>query len=210
VTLDEAWRFLVSSDAGYAIVVVVAAAFAGAFVKGVTTLGLALFAVPLISLFLDVQTAILSLFLSKCLSDAAMMVNAKKDFSWRLSGRIAPFAIFGFAAIPFATLLLANADGPWLYLFLAASILVFIAFQLGHRQAARPQHDSRWSWGFGVAAGASQGLTGAAGPYAAMYLYRLGLPTNEFVFLSSVSSTSCSTSANSRRSCTLGFTTGGA
>lgn len=187
MTLDDAWRFLLPPDGSYAIVVVVAAAFAGAFVKGVTTLGLALFAVPLISLYLDVQTAILSLFLSKCLSDVAMLVNSKKDFSWRLSARVSLFAMFGFAAIPGATLLLANAKGPWLYLFLAASIVAFVAFQLRPRRApAGPAHDCRWSWAFGAAAGVSQGLTGAAGPYAAMYLYRLGLTTHEFVFLSSV------------------------
>jgi uncharacterized membrane protein YfcA len=185
--IDEASRLFGSPGGGYAMVIVLAAAFAGAFVKGVTTLGLALFAVPMISLFLDVQTAILSLFLSKCLSDVAMVVNVRKEFSWRLSMRVVPFAIFGLAAIPVATLLLANSKGPWLYLFLAASILIFIAFQLRSRRPAWAHaQDSRWSWGFGFAAGASQGLTGAAGPYAAMYLYGLGLTTSEFVFLSSV------------------------
>ena len=187
MTIGETWGLLVLPDRGYTVAVVVAAAFVGAFVKGVTTLGLALFAVPLISLFLDVQTAILSLFLSKCLSDVAMLMNARKGFSWRYSTRIASFAIFGLAAIPIATLLLAEAKGPWLHLFLAASVLIFIAFKLKpHPPAAPYVRDTRSSWGFGFAAGASQGLTGAAGPYVAMYLYGLGLTTNEFVFLSSV------------------------
>ncbi len=175
------------ADGGWALGVIVTAAFAGAIIKGVTTLGLALFAVPLISLVLDVQTAILSLFLSKFVSDVAMLVNATKGSSWQLSRRVVAFIAVGFVSIPFATLLLAAAKGPWLYLFLAASIVVFVGFQLRPVRTAAGASSSRaWTWGCGFAAGASQGLTGAAGPYAAMYLYGQGLKTNEFVFLSSV------------------------
>lgn len=185
--LQQMWQVPLPSGGEWALGVIVVAAFAGAFVKGVTTLGLALLAVPLISLFLDVQTAILSLFLSKFLSDVAMLANSKRGLSWRLSRRIVAFVLVGSASIPVATLLLAAAKGPWLYLFLAASILAFIGFQSRPVRAAREAVEARgWTWCFGFAAGASQGLTGAAGPYAAMYLYRLGLKTNEFVFLSSV------------------------
>lgn len=172
---------------GWTIGVIVAAAFAGAFVKGVTTLGLALLAVPLISLFLDVQTAVLSLFLAKFLSDIAMLAHSKKALPWGLSRRVGIFVAVGLVSIPFATMLLSIANGPWLNLFLAASILAFVGFQLRPaRPKTLPVEKHGWSWAFGCAAGASQGLTGAAGPYAAMYLYRLGLTTHEFVFLSSV------------------------
>jgi len=185
--LEYASLLTLPPDSGWTVAVIVAAAFLGAFVKGVTTLGLALLAVPLISLVLDVQTAVLSLFLSKFLSDVAMLLNSKKELSWRLSRRVMAFMLAGAVAIPVATVLLSSAKGPGLYLFLAASILVFIGSQLraARPPSAGPPHGG-WAWGLGLAAGASQGLTGAAGPYAAMYLYGLGLTTNEFVFLSSV------------------------
>jgi hypothetical protein len=181
------WGLLLPAQNGWALGVIAAAAFAGAFIKGVTTLGLALFAIPLISLFLDVQTAILSLFVSKFLSDIAMLAHSKKVLPWRLSRRVAGFIVVGLVSIPLATLLLAKARGPWMYLCLAASVLLFVGFQLKPGGPAGTRREGRrWKWGFGFAAGASQGLTGAAGPYAAMYLYGLGLTTEEFVFLSSV------------------------
>lgn len=181
------WTLTLLQQGGWTLGVIVAAAFAGAFVKGVTTLGLALLAVPLISLFLDVQTAVLSLFLAKFLSDVAMLAHSKKELPWRLSRRVGSFVAVGLMSIPLATALLSTAKGPWLNLFLAASILVFVGSQLRPvRPGPRTIAKRRRSWGFGFAAGASQGLTGAAGPYAAMYLYGLGLTTNEFVFLSSV------------------------
>ena len=170
-----------------AISVILAAAFVAAIVKGVTTMGLGLIAVPVIALFLDVQTAVLSLFISKFVSDAAMLVESKRDLAWRSSLRLASFVGAGAIAIPVATYLLANLHGRWLQIFLGASILVFVAYQLSPRPLVIPvRHERPWGVGFGMAAGATQALTGVGGPYTAMYLYALGSRPAQFVFLSSV------------------------
>ena len=167
--------------------VILAAAFLGAFIKGVTTMGLNLIAVPVIALFLDVQTAVLSVFLSKFLSDILMLVQSKKGFTWRSSLRLSSFIISGAIAIPAATYLLANATGRWLDLFLGFSILAFVAYQLHPRPLTISRHhETGWGTAFGIAAGTTQGLSGVGGPYTAIYLYSLRLTTTEFVFLSSV------------------------
>ena len=177
----------ITADDLAALAVILPAAFVGAFAKGVTTIGLTLIAVPIIALFLDVQTAILSLFLSKFLSDAVMLLEAKRTLAWRSALRLVAFIAAGAIAIPAATFVLATAPGPWLNLFLGLSIFVFIAYQLLPRPVAiASRHEATWGAVFGIAAGAAQGLTGVSGPYSAMYLYGLHLGTAEFVFLSSV------------------------
>lgn len=170
-----------------AMSLILAAAFVAAIVKGVTTMGLGLIAVPVIALFLDVQTAVLSLFISKFVSDVAMLAESKRDLAWRSSLRLASFVAAGAIAIPVATYLLANLQGKWLHIFLGASILGFVAYQLSPRPIVIPvRHEGPWGAGFGMAAGATQALTGVGGPYTAMYLYALGLTPSQFVFLSSV------------------------
>lgn len=177
----------IAPDSLAALVIIFVAALAGAFVKGVTTMGLALIAVPIIALILDVQTAILSLFLSKFLSDITMLYESKRGLAWRSSFRLGPFIVAGIIAIPGATFLLAKAAGPWLYVVLGVSILLFVAYQLRPKAfIINVKHEAGWGVAFGAAAGATQGLTGVGGPYTAMYLYSLGTATNEFVFLSSV------------------------
>lgn len=169
------------------MIVIVVAASIGAFVKGVTTMGLALIAVPIIALFLDVQTAILSLFLSKMLSDLTMLLESKRGLEWQSSWRLASFALGGAIAIPIATLVLAKAKDQWLYLVLGLTIVIFVVYQMHPRPLTiRREEEKSWGAFFGMAAGATQGLTGAGGPYTAMYLYSLKLTTGEFVFLSSV------------------------
>jgi uncharacterized membrane protein YfcA len=167
--------------------VILTAAFVAAIVKGVTTMGLGLIAVPAIALFLDVQTAVLSLFISKFVSDVAMLVESKRDLAWRSSLRLRSFVVAGAIAIPVATYLLATLQGKWLHIFLGASILAFVAYQLSPRPIVIPvRHEGPWGAGFGMAAGATQALTGVGGPYTAMYLYALRLKPSQFVFLSSV------------------------
>ncbi len=177
----------IDPDSLPAMIVIVSAAFVGAVVKGVTTMGLALIAAPVIALLVDIQTAILSLFLSKLVSDVAMLVESKRNFPWRSCLRMGPFILAGTVAVPAATFLLASATGSWLYVVLGVSILIFVVYQLHPRPLAiAPEHEARWGVGFGIAAGMTQGLTGVGGPYTAMYLYSLKIGTLEFVFLSSV------------------------
>jgi len=170
-----------------AIFLILIAAFVAGLVKGITTMGLGLIAIPIIAIFLDVQTAVLSLFVSKFLSDAVLLVESKQGIAWRSALGLSPFVVSGALAIPVATYLLAKASGRWLQVFLALTILGFVLYQVFPRAVVvAARHQRRWGAGFGIAAGATQALTGVGGPYTAMYLYTLRVPPPEFVFLSSV------------------------
>lgn len=168
-----------------AIGIIVAASFVAAIVKGVTTMGLGIVGVSVIAAFIDVQTAILSLFGAKCVSDIVMMFESKRMLSWRLVWRLRWFAIAGFVAVTIATYLLANLPGRVLFIVLGAAIVGFIFLQLRTKPIHIPiRHEQPWGALFGAATGLGQGLTGIGGPQTAMYLYSMHLTTAEFVFMS--------------------------
>jgi len=169
------------------VVVILCGAFVGGCVKGVTTMGLGLIAVPIVALFLDVQTAVLTLFASKFLSDAVMLLESRGCIPWQSTLKLAWFMLSGAIAIPAATYVLASLSGKYLDVFLAVTILGFVVWQLSPRTPLfSSTFEHGWAAGFGAAAGASQALTGVGGPYTAMYLYTLRVPQSEFVFLSCV------------------------
>jgi uncharacterized protein len=170
-----------------AMAMIVVATFVGAVVKGVTTIGLAMIAVPLIALLLDVQTAVLSIFLSRILSDIAMLLESRRGFAWGLALRLRSFIAAGAIGVAGGTYLLSTLSGPWLHVFLGVTILVFVLHQAyGRPVAFAVERQSAWASVFGLAAGTTQGLTGIGGPYSAIYLYSLRLEPRQFVFLSMV------------------------
>lgn len=170
-----------------AMAMIVGATFLGAVVKGVTTIGLALIAVPLIALLLDVQTAVLSIFLSRILSDIALLLESRRGFAWGLALRLGSFIAAGAIGVVAGTYLLSTLSGPWLNVFLGVTILIFVVQQAyGRPLAFAVNRESTWGGVFGLVAGTTQGLTGVGGPYSAMYLYSLRLEPREFVFLSTV------------------------
>lgn len=161
--------------------------FFAAFVKGVTTMGLGLVGVPAIAAFLDVQTAVLSLFAAKFVSDGVMMYESKRDFEWRRAFRLRWFVIGGLIAVFSATYLLASLPSNVLYLILGVSVVAFILLQLRNKPITIPiQHEQPWGAVFGAATGVGQGLIGIGAPPTAMYLYSMRLDTYEFVFLSCI------------------------
>ena len=170
-----------------AMALIVAASFLGAVVKGVTTIGLALIAVPLIALLLDVQTAVLSIFLSRILSDIALLFEARGGYDLALVLRLGTFIVAGAIGVVAGTYLLSTLSGPWLNVFLGMTILIFVC----HQAYGRPltfslERQSGWGAVFGLVAGTTQGMTGVGGPYSAMFLYSLRLQPREFVFLSMI------------------------
>lgn len=168
-----------------AIGLIAGSAFFAAVVKGVTTMGLGLVGVTVIAMFMDVQTAVLSMFAAKFVSDAIMLFESKRGHDWRLIWRLRWFAGSGIAAVAAATYLLANLPSHVLLLILGATIIAFIALQ-ARREPIRIAVEREQSWGavFGSATGILQGLTGIGGPPTAMYLFSMRLTTAEFVFMS--------------------------
>lgn len=168
-----------------AIGLIAGAAFLAAVVKGVTTMGLGLVGVTVIAMFMDVQTAVLSMFAAKFVSDAIMLFESKREHAWHLTWRLRWFAVSGVIGVSAATYLLANLPSHVLLLILGATIVAFIALQ-ARREPIRIAVEREQPWGvvFGSVTGILQGLTGIGGPPTAMYLFSMRLTTAEFVFMS--------------------------
>lgn len=169
------------------LIVIVAASFFAAIVKGVTTMGLGLVGVTIIAAYLDVQTAVLSMFTAKFMSDAMMLLDAKRAHGWKLTWRLRWFATVGILGVLVASYFLANLPAKALYLILGITVIGFSLLQLRKRPIKIDMRQEQ-AWGalFGAATGVGQGLTGIGGPPTAMYLYSMSLSASEFVFLSCV------------------------
>ncbi|MGD9869372.1 MAG: TSUP family transporter [Hyphomicrobiales bacterium] len=160
---------------------------AASFVKGVTTMGLNLIGVPVIAIFFDVQTAIVATSIPKFLSDIYMGLEARDGAESSTPKGMAEFAIAGAVAVAGATFLLASLANRSLSFVLGAFVIAFVVLQLLPKPPVIPAHHRRaWGVPFGLLSGVSQGLTGAAGPTTAIYLYSVTTTTTSFVFLSSI------------------------
>ncbi|MEC9369272.1 MAG: sulfite exporter TauE/SafE family protein [Pseudomonadota bacterium] len=169
------------------LLLLVAIAAAASFAKGVTTFGLNLIGVPAIATLFDVQTAVVVTLLPKFLSDIYMAWESRDGASREAIHGVAAFAISGSVAVACATFLLASLANRSLTLILGAFVLFFVLLQLSPRPPVIPaRYRQAWGVGFGLLSGASQALTGVAGPTTSIYLYSLSLDTTAFVFVSSL------------------------
>ena len=157
-----------------------AALLLAAFVKGTTGFGFPLIATPMVALFLDIRTAIAILVIPNIVMDIGQIFRGGfptpilRRFSWLLV--LTVFGVFG------GTRVLVILPLWVLNLSLAAMIFVFIATDLLRFEfRISPQKERALSPVLGFVTGFLNGMTNAAGPPLAIYLYGLRLPKTEFV-----------------------------
>ncbi|MGH7795481.1 MAG: sulfite exporter TauE/SafE family protein [Candidatus Binatia bacterium] len=161
------------------ILVGVALLFA-AFVKGATGLGFPLIATPMIALLLDIRTAVTVLILPNLFMDSAQVIRngMPYDVFQRFSSLILPTIIgvfLGTTALVNTPLWILNfCLGVMVLLFVLSNLLKF-AFTLS------PRDEKILSPIVGLISGFLNGLTNAAGPTLAIYLYSLELEKRAFV-----------------------------
>ncbi|HVO95922.1 MAG TPA: sulfite exporter TauE/SafE family protein, partial [Terriglobales bacterium] len=151
-----------------------------AFVKGATGLGFPLIATPTIALLLDIRTAVTVLILPNIFMDSAQVIRDGFPYAVfrRFAGLIAPTIIGVFLG----TLVLVRMPLWVLNLCLGVMVLVFVfsnwlkfEFNVSHRS------EKILSPIFGFLSGFLNGMTNAAGPTLAIYLYSLKLDKRTFV-----------------------------
>jgi uncharacterized membrane protein YfcA len=144
-------------------------AFLAAFAQGVTGLGSALVAMPLLALVIGVSDAAALVALLSLAVNVALLLPARHALPWRL---VRPLLAGSAVGIPVGVLFLAGAD-PRLALALLGATLVAIsaALLIRRRPSAGPAGGS--PGGSALAAGALAGLIGGAfnanGPVIALY-----------------------------------------
>ncbi|MGH7817400.1 MAG: sulfite exporter TauE/SafE family protein [Candidatus Binatia bacterium] len=161
-------------------VVVGAALLLAAFVKGTTGFGFPLIATPMAALLLDIRTAITILIIPNIVMDIGQIFRGGfptpilRRFSWLLV--LTVFGVFlGTKVLVILPIWVLNLSlATMIFVFVASSFLRF-DFRIS------PPMEKLLSPVLGFLAGFLNGMTTAAGPPLAIYLYGLRLPKTEFV-----------------------------
>jgi hypothetical protein len=164
----------------FTYVLVGAALLLAAFVKGATGLGFPLIATPMVALLLDIRTAVTVLILPNLFMDSAQVIRdgIPYDVFRRFSSLILPTIVGVFLG----TMMLVMTPLWVLNLCLGVMVLIFVASNLLNFDfVISPRAEKILSPIFGFVSGFLNGMTNAAGPTLAIYLYSLKLEKRAFV-----------------------------
>jgi len=161
-------------------ILVAASLLFAAYVKGTTGLGFPLIATPMVTLLLDIRTAITILIIPNVVMDIAQIFRGSfptailRRFAWLLSLTV--------VGVFLGTKVLVMLPVWALNLSLGIMVLAFVASNLFRFDLQiPPQTEGILSPMVGIVSGFLNGMTNAAGPALAIYLYGLRLPKAEFV-----------------------------
>lgn len=146
--------------------IVSAAAFAGAFVYGLTGFGAGLVQVPLATLFVDMRFALAVFALLDTVSAVRVTLQRHRDVVKEEAVRLIPACIVG---VGLGAVLLAVLPVWVLMLSLGIFVLAYVGYRLAVR-GQMPAIGRSWSWPFGFAGGMASTMFGAGGPLYAIYL----------------------------------------
>jgi hypothetical protein len=161
-------------------VLIGASLLVAAFIKGATGLGFPLVATPAIALLLDLRTAVTVLILPNLFMDSAQVIRdgLPYDIFRRFSSVIAPTIVGVFLG----TMVLVKLPLWILNLSLGITIVVFVASNMFRFDfTISPRGEKILSPIVGFISGFLNGMTNAAGPALAIYLYSLRLDKRMFV-----------------------------
>jgi len=163
------------------LIVVALTSLVGSFVKSVTGMGYPLIAIPILTLFLGVESAVVVIALPNVVANLLINIGVREE---RHQTRDLPVlivtSILGAIA---GTLVLVEAPEEPLLLGLALSVFAFVVQRLRNPDLSLgPGTTRRWAPLAGSLAGFSHGAVGVSGPIVAMWLHGYRLPKNAYVF----------------------------
>ena len=161
-------------------VLVGAALLLAAFVKGATGLGFPLIATPTIALLLDIRTAVTVLILPNLFMDSAQVI--RDGFPYEVFRRFSSLILPTIIGVFLGTMALVNTPLWILNFCLGVMVILFVLSNLLKVDfTISPRREKVLSPIFGFVSGFLNGLTNAAGPTLAIYLYSLKLDKRTFV-----------------------------
>jgi uncharacterized membrane protein YfcA len=165
---------------GGQLLVVVLASLAGATVKSVTGMGYPVLAVPLITLVLGVEDAVVLVALPNLAANVYLCWESREV---RSQTRDLPLLIgFGIVGAVVGTIALVRLPEEPLLIVLALAIGVFVInFFRRPDLAIDPRVATRWSPAIGTITGLLQGAIGVSGPVVATWVHAYRLPPRVFV-----------------------------
>lgn len=161
-------------------ILVGAALLFAAFVKGASGMGFPLIATPTVALLLDIRIAITILILPNIVMDVAQVFRG--GFPFAVLRRFSWFFLFTVAGVFLGTKVLVTLPLWALNFCLGVMVLVFVVSNwLRFEFTISPRLEKMLNPAAGFLSGFLNGLTNAAGPALAIYLYSLKLQKREFI-----------------------------
>ncbi len=153
----------------------------GALIKGVTGLGLPVFAIPVLALFVSVESAVVIMALPSLVANILLVIAHRKQVV--LMGSHRAFLVLGFVGALFGTWFLKNIDDQVLRAVLATWLGVYLIQHFtGQAKSGVFSGKRGFSGPLGFAAGALQGTTGISAPIIAPYFHAHGLSLAAYAF----------------------------
>ena len=167
-----------------AIAFVLALVAVGAWIKGLTGMGLPVFAVPAIATFTTVEEAVIIMIIPGLGSNLWLIASHRRHKASLGEHRV--FLIGGFLGGAAGTLLLEQLDDRWLKSLLALWLGFYLLQRLIHRGSRLSFRPGRSvAAAIGGLAGAAQGAVGISAQIVAPYFNRRDIEPSNFAFLMS-------------------------
>lgn len=162
------------------VLIVAVAMFVGAFLKGVTGLGLPVIAIPVMASFVGVEEAVVIMTIPGVVTNTWLIWRHRES---RSATRDLPALLAtGVVGVAVGSWILRSLDNRILSLALAGAVVAYAGtlFVNPHFRLS-PAVTRVASLPVGLAAGTLQGATGISGPLLATYLHAFRLPPRAYV-----------------------------
>jgi len=148
---------------------------AAGFTQGVTGFGFGLLAIPLLSLFIDIKTAVPLCSLLGILITAFLSLRLRKHIDQR---KILPLLLGCIPGVAIGTLFLKTAPPALLSMLMGIMLMAYVLYRLTGRQQPR-SINARWAYVAGFFTGAISSAFSAGGPPTIIYTTLRGWDKNE-------------------------------
>jgi uncharacterized protein len=166
---------------GSELAIVLVAVVIGAIAKAVTGMGLPLIAIPIASLFIDVDTAIVVIAFPNMLANAFLAVRERS--SYPETRDLPTLAIAGVAGAVTGAILLVNVPERPLVIAVIMAIVGYVVLFFAHPEfRVGPERSRRLAPVVGGVAGLFQGAVGISGPVVGSWIHSYRLPRGAHIF----------------------------
>lgn len=160
---------------GTELAIVLVAVVIGAIAKAITGMGLPLIAIPIASLFVDVNDAIVVIAFPNVLANA--FLAGRERSSYRETRDLPMLAITGVIGAVVGTLLLVNIPEEPLVIAVIVAIVGYVVLFFAHPELrVGPARSKQLAPAVGGVAGVFQGAVGISGPIVGSWIHSYRLP----------------------------------
>ncbi len=165
---------------GTELAIVLVAVVIGAVVKAVTGMGLPLIAIPIASLFIDVEDAVVVIAFPNLLANAVL--GSRERHSWSETRDLPTLAVAGVIGAVAGTLLLVRVPEEPLVIAVIVAIVGYVVLFFAHPELrVGPRRSRQLAPAVGGVAGMFQGAVGISGPIVGSWIHSYRLPRSAHI-----------------------------